>query len=270
MGSALASTLLDAKYDVSVWNRSRHKAEPFTAAGAHVKEGVGDAIRSSDVIVVCFLNYAHAEEAFADSTDLSGKTIIQLSTGVLQAAEQLKERVTGQGAKYLDGAILGGPTDVGTKELTIAIAGDDDGWHDSREIIIALGGSSVFLGANLEAPLAFEAATSGVILIATLGAINGAHLLEKTGVSLDLYAERLPDLASHIGYYMQAQIDAIANNKFDSPQAALETWAAGLRSHIHEPDLQAPFRLLMDQAVEAGYGGEEVGAVIKVLRNTLG
>ena len=38
MGSALAQRLLDAGYDVSVYNRTRSKAEPLVAHGAKIVE----------------------------------------------------------------------------------------------------------------------------------------------------------------------------------------------------------------------------------------
>src|ERR1041384_4943491 len=36
MGSAMARNLLRAGHDVTIYNRTRSKAEPFTADGAHV------------------------------------------------------------------------------------------------------------------------------------------------------------------------------------------------------------------------------------------
>ena len=44
MGSALAATLLDSGYAVTLWNRSADKAAPLIAAGAQLAESAQDAI----------------------------------------------------------------------------------------------------------------------------------------------------------------------------------------------------------------------------------
>ena len=53
MGSALASTLLNNGYSVTVWNRSADKADPLTAAGAALASSPKEAIAASPATITC-------------------------------------------------------------------------------------------------------------------------------------------------------------------------------------------------------------------------
>jgi len=58
MGSALVGILLDAGHEVTVWNRSREKAEPLVCDGAKIGKSIADAIEASPILLVCINNYA--------------------------------------------------------------------------------------------------------------------------------------------------------------------------------------------------------------------
>src|SRR5205085_11073817 len=49
MGYPMAERLLDAGYDVSIWNRTRAKAEPLARKGGKIVDNLGD-LKSVDVL----------------------------------------------------------------------------------------------------------------------------------------------------------------------------------------------------------------------------
>src|SRR5437879_11244168 len=84
MGSALAAAFLAGERPVTVWNRTSSRAEPLREAGAALADSLADAVRASDVTVMCVADQAAAAELL-DQTDvragLRGKTLVQLTTG---------------------------------------------------------------------------------------------------------------------------------------------------------------------------------------------
>jgi 3-hydroxyisobutyrate dehydrogenase-like beta-hydroxyacid dehydrogenase len=50
MGSGMASNLLKAGYELTVWNRSAEKCEPFVRKGARVADTPADAVRDADLV----------------------------------------------------------------------------------------------------------------------------------------------------------------------------------------------------------------------------
>ena len=52
MGAVMAGRLLDAGHELTVWNRTRAKAEPLAEAGAHLAERLSDLARADLVFVM--------------------------------------------------------------------------------------------------------------------------------------------------------------------------------------------------------------------------
>jgi 3-hydroxyisobutyrate dehydrogenase-like beta-hydroxyacid dehydrogenase len=53
MGSGMASNLLKTGYQLTVWNRSVEKCEPFARKGARVVDTPTDAVRDVDLVMYC-------------------------------------------------------------------------------------------------------------------------------------------------------------------------------------------------------------------------
>ena len=62
MGSGMASNLLKAGYELTVWNRSAEKCEPFARNGARVADTPRDAVRNVDLVMYCLSNDQAVEE----------------------------------------------------------------------------------------------------------------------------------------------------------------------------------------------------------------
>jgi len=84
MGSAIARTLIDKKYDMTVWNRSPEKVETLVELGASSAQSLKQAIESSQIILFCIHGYA-ATRTLLDDPEiialLPGRIVIQMSTG---------------------------------------------------------------------------------------------------------------------------------------------------------------------------------------------
>ena len=123
MGAALAATLLENDYAVSVWNRTAAKAAPLLEAGATQADSVAAGIGANEVIVICVGNYDDAQSLLQGCGDLSGKTLVQLTTASAPETREMETWTIQKGGLYLDGAILGYPSEVGTEECGLLVAG---------------------------------------------------------------------------------------------------------------------------------------------------
>ncbi len=272
MGSALATTLLDGHYKVTVWNRTAAKAKPLVEAGATLAASVNEAIDGSEIVIVCLGIYDDANRIFSGCADLTGKTLIQLTTATAAEAEAMQAWAESKKALYLDGVIIAYPSQIGNDETVLCVAGSEEAWQNGERPIKCFGGSSMYLGANLAAPEAMDWALVLPTLMAIMGTIQGAHILEQAGLDVGLYANMLAGNGPFIAEDLHRQAAAIAANHFTNTEAALGTWAAGLNVTEELPtgaiDLLEPIRELLKQAVAAGYGDEEIAATIKILRKT--
>ncbi|MCP2364029.1 3-hydroxyisobutyrate dehydrogenase-like beta-hydroxyacid dehydrogenase [Nonomuraea thailandensis] len=122
MGRALASALLGAGREVTVWNRTPGKADGL---GAREASSVEEAIESSDLTVVCLLNDASVRETLAPvAPKLDGATLVNLTSGSARQARELDGRLAGHGARLLAGGIMAVPPTVGTDGAFILYSGE--------------------------------------------------------------------------------------------------------------------------------------------------
>ena len=92
-------------------------------------------------------SYEGTHALLEDAEDaLPGRTLVQLSSGKLEAARSLERFVTGAGAAYVDGAVLAYPGAVGTDELLILYSGDPKAFEATRPLLEQLGGTAMHVG----------------------------------------------------------------------------------------------------------------------------
>ena len=106
MGTELARVLIEKGYAVTVWNRTLEKAAPHVKAGATLAKTPTEAIKASEATITCIRTHSDTRVLLeVDPTALSGKTIIELSTGDASEAASLMAWVANQGADCLIGMI---------------------------------------------------------------------------------------------------------------------------------------------------------------------
>src|SRR2546430_13721306 len=83
MGSGMASNLLKAGYELTVWNRSAEKCEPFRRSGARVADTPADAVRDVDLVMYTLSNDEAVEQVvFGAEGILSGINEGQISMDI--------------------------------------------------------------------------------------------------------------------------------------------------------------------------------------------
>ena len=144
MGSALVRTLAKGETTLTIWNRTRQKAEALVQSGAvgvTVADSVGAALEASPWTIFNIANCADCLTLLEnEQRRLRGKIIIELTTGTPHEARRLGVHITTAGGRYLDGAIIGYPNLVGTPQLQILCSGDPTAFVTCRTMLERLGG----------------------------------------------------------------------------------------------------------------------------------
>ena len=271
MGSALARSMITGGNKVTVWNRSPAKTQPLLELGAARAESIASAVEASPILMVCVDNYQVTGTMFesADVTDkLSGRIVIQLSTGTPKEARESEAWFVSHGAQYLDGAILAGPNAIGTPNSTILYSGQRETFDRCKAMLKSLGEDVRFVGEKVGSAAALDLAWLSKLYGVFAGIAHGAILCESEGVDLDLYSNVFQEKDGARGI-----IEVIRKDAFKNPGATLEVWSAALqriRNQAHDkrincevPDFMAD---ILRRAITAGYGDEHIAAMIKVLR----
>ena len=275
MGAALARAMQRVGHDLTVWNRSPAKMQPFIDDGVAGAPDVVSAIRASPVILICIDNYA-ATNTMLQSDEivplLTGRTVVQLSTGTPKEAREASEWMIARGVAYLDGAILCGPKSIGTDEAQILLSGEEAAYERAGNLLECLGGTVRYLGPNVGAASALDLAWLTTCYGRFMAVIHAANLCKSEDVGVDDFISLFPDNPDIQGY-----ATVIHEESFHECTATLQVWDAALRRiqqqgvdadiNTEIPDFVAGF---FKKAVDAGYGEQNVMALVKVLRGDSG
>lgn len=278
MGATLARLFLAAGHAVTVWNRSPGKAAGLVEGGAQLAASAAAAVAASPVTVVCVYDYAAADAILrrpAEEAALDGKVLVQLTTGSPQEALAAAEWAGRQGARYLDGAIQAAPSQMGQPDTPLLLSGDAQTWQEVQALLRDVAGHLVYLGPQVDAAATMDLATLSYVYGAYLGFMHGARLAEVRGVDVARYGQVVHTVSPSFGAFFAHQAGVIQSGDFtisESPlRISVEATARILQASAdmgiatQVPRLAA---VLLKRADEAGYGGEELAALIKVFRAT--
>ncbi len=273
MGTALARAIQQSGHDLTVWNRSPARMQPFIDDGVAASSDVASAIKASPTILIC-IDSNPAADALLDTDavtpHLAGRTIIQLSTCTPREASDSDELMSAQGASYLDGAIQCGPGQIGTAEADILLSGDAAAYKRASALLECFGGNMRYLGNNVRAAAVVHLAAVCEAYSRFMAITHAACMCEAEGVGLDVLATMFPEDS-----FSQRYANVIHSSNFENPAAPLRVWEAAvqsIRTQGNEVGINTDFpdyvANLFEKAMDAGYGEEHVMALVKVLRNT--
>ena len=152
MGAPMAGHLLDAGFQLRVYNRTKAKAEPLLARGAQWCDHAGEAAEGADAVVTIVGYPADVEDLYLSPGGLvararPGAVLIDMTTSTPSLALRIAEAAASRGVRALDAPVSGG--DVGAREarLTIMVGGAAEDFDAVEPLLRALGTNVVLQGA---------------------------------------------------------------------------------------------------------------------------
>jgi len=224
MGGALADGLLENHFDLSVWNRSTDKCSRFAEQGANIVGSVEDLAAASDVIVVCLIDHAVSMailEKESIARIMAGKTLIMLTTMTAEESIATAELASNKGISYLDGAILGYPTNIREQACMVAYSGQKSVFDSCIAILNAMGAMPRHVGERPGTSSYFGLAIYSTYYAHVAGVLHGAAICTAAGAPLDVFRENLTsywDWAAEDAPFLQRVI----NRDYSQTEASLE------------------------------------------------
>ena len=186
MGTGIAQRLLEARYDLLGWNRTREKAEPLIEAGMGWADTPRELAASVDVLFTMLTDTA-AVEAIADPPDgilagiREGAVWADISTIAPDASVALAERVRATGAAFLDCPVSGSPATLAAGQMSVMAGGGRAAFDHVEELLHAIGPKVTYIGPNGHAILTKVAINLALVVSVTAFA-EAVALVEKAGV----------------------------------------------------------------------------------------
>ncbi|KAA0079432.1 NAD(P)-dependent oxidoreductase [Mycolicibacterium sp. P9-64] len=150
MGYALIERLLDAGHDVSVYNRTRSKAEPLAARGAKLVDTPAQ-LADRDVVFIMVaasddLEHVTVGEDGLLTADVSPQIIIDSSTVSAAISEKIRGLAANCGTALLAAPVSGNPKVVRSGKLTLAVSGPREAYESAEHLLRPLGRGVTYVG----------------------------------------------------------------------------------------------------------------------------
>jgi 3-hydroxyisobutyrate dehydrogenase len=131
MGAPMAERLLKAGHDVTIWNRTRAKAEPLAAKGGKIVDKLSD-LAGCDVVFSIVSTGKDLEEVYFGKTGvLSGggkapKVVVDCSTISVEESVEIRRRLMEAGADYVTAPVSGNAKVIKAGRLSSVVSGPED------------------------------------------------------------------------------------------------------------------------------------------------
>jgi 3-hydroxyisobutyrate dehydrogenase-like beta-hydroxyacid dehydrogenase len=196
MGAPMARNLIRAGHSLTVYNRTRTRAEPLQAAGARIAATPADAARAAETLITMLADDQAVEEIlFTPGRALEalhpGGVHISMSTISMALSDRLTDAHHDRQQHLIAAPVFGRPDAAAAAKLFIVAAGPPDQIQRCRPLFDALGQKTFPMGEH--PPLAIVVKLAGNFLItAVLESLAEAMaLVRKSGVDAQTFLDFL-------------------------------------------------------------------------------
>ncbi len=279
MGRPMATHLLNAGHEVSVWARRPESAAPLVSAGATGCASAAEVARRSEVVVT-MVTYGHDVEAVAFGPDglaegfAEGSIHVDMSTISPGLAREFAARHAERGVGWIDAPVSGGDVAAAAAQLAIMAGGDAATLERVRPILSCFGHRIVHVGEAGAGQVA--KACNQMLMVSTIQACAEAmHLASAHRVDLAAVHTALMG-GSAASKVMEVFGDRMVRRDF----------AAGVQARLHHKDfgiflgdavkLGAPLPIAaqagqqLNALMAQGWGGDDTASLLKVLELSSG
>ena len=279
MGSRMAANLAKKGHAVSVWNRTRARAEALAGERVRVAGTPAEAAAGAEAVALCLADPPAVEAAVFGPDGVldalaSGSLLVDFSTGSPSLAERLDRATRAKGVRFVESPVTGSKNGAAAGTLVLMCGGDEAALAAAKPVLDAVATKVIHVG---PAGSASRVKLIGNSMIALMleALCEGVVQCEKAGIP----PEKLLEVVQASGYaspYWDFKGKAILGGDFETHFSAdlmhkdltLAIDAANALK-VPVPGLAAVREQF--QAVRAmGAGAEDIAALVKVLRRAAG
>jgi 3-hydroxyisobutyrate dehydrogenase len=265
IGEPVARNLARAGFDVTVWNRTREKAEPLAEDGVTVCDTAAEAAHGAEIVLTVLADADVTAEIVEEVTFADGAVWVQMATVGVGGAERLAELAQEKGVAFVDAPVLGTRQPAEEGKLVVLASGPDDALDRCEPVFEAIGQKTRRLGA---VPIGskLKMVTNLWLLAVTEGAAEAIALAEGLGLDPREFLSTME--GSQIDTpYLHLKGEAVLERRLEpsfklelaAKDSALVLEAAG-RAGVDTRVARA-VREAFERGIELGHGDEDMAAV---------
>jgi putative dehydrogenase len=272
LGLAVAERLIAAGFAVSGFRRG--SLDGFAAAGGRPMPSAQALVREADIVILLLPNDDGLAEVMDNITPSlkRGHVLLCLGTHALQRKQEAAKVAQAAGAVLLDGEVSGTPAMVRSGRASVMLAGDPEIAERVQPILSAFARATKRLAAFGDATR-MKLVTNYLVGVHTLAAAEALHLGQCLGLDARSVVEAIAPSAGG-STMLSVRGTMMVEGNFDGGGMAgfmrffeLLRAALGNSSEASWPLMSLTEQLYHD-AIDQGYGENDIAAIYKSLRAT--
>ncbi|NUQ95213.1 MAG: NAD(P)-dependent oxidoreductase [Streptomyces sp.] len=270
MGAAMARNLARAGHLVRAWNRTRAKAEPLAAEGAHITDTPAEAVQGADVVLTMLYDGPTTLDVMRQAAPAlrPGAAWVQSTTAGIEAITRLAAFAGEHGLVFFDAPVLGTRQPAEAGQLTVLAAGPAEGRAAVQPVFDAVGARTLWTGDDGTAGSAtrLKLVANSWVLAATAATGEVLALSQALDVDPQNFFDLIAGGPLDMGY-LKAKAGLVLNDQLSPAQFAVATAAKDARLIVEAGrengvrlDVAAATAERMERATAQGHGDEDMAA----------
>jgi 3-hydroxyisobutyrate dehydrogenase-like beta-hydroxyacid dehydrogenase len=277
MGSGMARTLRQSGFNVVVYNRTAESAQALAGEiGAIAAPTAREAAAAADVVISSLADDAAVTDVYSGPNGAAaglsdGTVVLEMSTIDPGTVAEIAAVIEAAGAVLIDAPVSGSVPLVAQGALTVIAGGTEEGMETARPVLDALAGKVYHVG-DLGSGATMKLAVNAIVHAVNVALAEALVLSEKAGVdraaAYEVFANSVA--GSPFIEYKQAAFLAPEDTPVDFP---LDLVAKDLDLILElgervgaDMDQGTVNRAVVDQALAAGLGDQDMSAIADYLR----
>jgi 3-hydroxyisobutyrate dehydrogenase-like beta-hydroxyacid dehydrogenase len=270
MGAAMASRLAAAGEDVTVWNRTRAKAEALVGSGCRVADSIAD-LRDRDVVFTMVSAPADLEQVLIGEGGLIADpghvpdAVVDCSTIDAETSAAMRAACAERGVDFLSAPVSGNGKVVQAGKLTLVVSGPEQTWLRVEPLLDLLGNGATYVGEGDAARLA-KICHNVMLGVVTQCMAEITVLAEKGGMSRAAFLDFLNKsvMGSTFTRYKSPAFVNLDYTPTFTPLLLRKDFDLGLAA-AHDLDVPMPLSMAAAAAVQASVSSGRVDEDFAIL-----
>lgn len=271
LGSAVATRLLKAKFEVKGYDTRREQVEALQAQGLIASGSIAEVAVDTDAVFIILPSLQSVEDTIIGAGGLAETapvdcTLIQMSTISPELTRRLGAAAAAKKLGFLDAPMSGTSAMVERGDCTIFVAGERKQANRCQPIFDAIAKKTVFVGAVGMASLA-KLATNLIVGLNTAVLAEASVLAAKGGLEPRKLLEILKESAAD-SKMLEVRGPLMANHRFNA-QMKIDLFLKDFKLMLEEGQrlgVSLPLTSITQQLATAtavaGHGEEDLAAIV--------
>ncbi len=271
MGKPMGFRLLDAGYELYIYNRTKSKTAELGKAGAVVFDSPEELIKHSQTVILMLAHYQAIHDVlFTEKPDLKGKTILQMSTISPKESESLYKEITSSGGEYLEAPVLGSIPQATKGELIIMVGSSVPQFKSYKTVFDVLGNKVIHVGETPKAA-ALKLALNQLIVTETAAFSMSLGYVRNSNIDVNIFMDILRGSALYAPTF-DKKLERYLQRNFENPNFPVKHLLKDLKlisesfstENINNLILEAE-KPILQKAIEIGLGDKDYSALYNVI-----